>query len=1484
MIRTRLTAIVLILALASLASAADKPIKLLFLGDRGHHRPADRAAQLIPVMAARGIEITYTGDVNELNDSRLKEFDGLILYANIDEISASQARALLDYVAAGKGFIPLHCASYCFRNNDDVVALIGAQFQRHGTGVFRVAPTEAATDHPVMKGYQGFESWDETYVHSKHNNKDRTVLEFRTEGDRREPWTWVRTHGKGRVFYTAWGHDERTWSNPGFQNLVERGIRWACGTDPGTVVAFADKPEMTVKRKDVKPLEYVEATIPFYPPSRQWGTLAEPVKKMQKPLPAEESIKHFVTPVGFQVELFAAEPDIGKPLAMNWDERGRLWLCETLDYPNELQPPGQGHDRIRICEDTDGDNRADKFTIFAEQLSIPTAITFYRGGAIVQNGTQTLYLKDTSGDDKADVREVLINGWALGDTHGGVSNFHYGFDNWYYAMQGYNNSQPVYDGGNKRSQPFRMGFFRFKVEGGEKDGSPVRVTDVEFLRSTNNNTWGFGFSEEGLIFGSTANGNPSEFLPIPNRYYERVRGWSSSVLNGIADSNKFEPIMENIRQVDQHGGFTAAAGHALYTARAWPQEYWNRTAFVCEPTGHLIATFVIRPDGAGFRSKNSWNILASDDEWSAPIMAEVGPDGQLWVIDWYNIIVQHNPTPAGYRTGKGAAYEINLRDKKHGRIYRVVWKGDSNTPPATAKFPDLSTPSAQVAALKNDNQLWRMHAQRLLIEKRIFTKEVITPLDELSKSSEADAIGMNAPAIHALWTIAGNGSVDDAYVATAAWFEQNLRTALEHKSPAVRRNSFMALNRILPSLTGEFDDPNSRDEFMKSFDQLLAEPNLQVRLAKFLTLADGPKSRSIATSLAKSLTRPENMIDLWLRDGLTAAAANQDQFFLEAVLQQPVKLPAGEATNDLAGEVVQRVANHYARTAPQESLPALIAVLSKSGDHDLVPFLLAGLASGWPKDKPAQMGTEVETELLTLFEKSSAGSRSNLVMLASRWGSKKLASHAAEIAEAFAKTIQDEKADEAARIAAASQLVEFRKDEASVATSLLDLITPRTSPALGQGLLEAIGNSESPEVGGILVSRLAAMTPSLRTTGLRILLARTEWTQALLDALDASTVQLSDLTLDQKQALTNHPSRRLAGRARRLLERGGGLPNPDRQKVLDELMPLTKSPADAVAGKEVFKKQCAKCHMHSGEGTKIGPDLTGMAVHPKHELLIHLIDPSRSVEGNFRVYTVSLSDGRVLTGLLSSESKTAIELVDAEAKRHPLQREDIDDLVVSPKSLMPEGFEKQVPPADIANLLEFLTQRGKFLPIPIDKVATVVSTKGMFNSEEASVERLIFRDWSPKTFEGVPFVLVDPEGTKTPNAIMLNGPHGTLPLRMPRAVTLPCNAPAKAIHLLSGISGWGFPAEPKGTVSLIVRLIYSDGKREDHPLVNGEHFADYIRRVDVPGSKFAYSLRGQQLRYLSVLPERPDVITQIELVKGPDNTVPVVMAVTLESP
>jgi putative membrane-bound dehydrogenase-like protein len=1201
---------------------------------------------------------------------------------------------------------------------------------------------------------------------------------------------------------------------------------------------------MTPKRTDVKPFEYVPANVPFYPPSRQWGVTAPPLKQMQKPLDPAESVKHYVTPVGFELKLFVDESQLGgKPICMNWDERGRLWVAVTVDYPNDKQPEGQGHDRILICEDTDGDGRADKVTVFADRLSIPTSLTFARGGVIVQQAPVTLFLKDTDGDDKADVRQVLFTGWGTRDTHAGPSNLRYGLDNWILGMVGYSGFAGEVGGERFR---FVQGFYRFRPDGSK----------LEFLRSTNNNSWGVGLSEEGVVFGSTANGCPSVYLPIPNRYYEAVRGFSSTVLASIAESNKFYPITDKVRQVDWHGGFTAAAGHALYTARRYPKDYWNRVAFVSDPTGHLTATFVLERSGSDYRSRNAWNLVASDDEWASPVMAEVGPDGNVWVIDWYAYIVQHNPTPPGFKTGKGAAYETELRDKTHGRIYRLVYTGSPAAKPITLKD---ASPETLVATLANDNQFWRLHAQRLLVERGKL--DVVPGLVALINDPSTDAIGLNPGAIHALWTLHGLGALDGTHPEATAAAVRGLR----HPSAGVRRNAAQVLPRQTDSARAVLDAA------------LLTDPDPQVKLAALLALADLPESAAAAVAVAAVLEDGGTLQDRWLADAATCAAAAHALPLLKAFAARPTNRPL---PGNVAA-VLERVAEHYARGGPVDSVGSLLAAMAKAEEPVAAP-VLTGLARGWPAGKAPSLGGDTEQALAGWLAKLSPGSRGRLVSLTQRWGSKALEKYAAEVAGAFLVQAGNEKESVASRVAAAGQLIDFRRTDPAAVRQLLELITPQTPPELAQGILDAAGRSEAKEAPAAIVALLPSLTPAVRPAAFRALVGRSDGARALLDAAERGTVRLTELALDQRQALTTQPNRALAARARRLLAAGGGLPDADREKVVRQFLTATAKGGDAEAGKLVFKNQCAKCHTHGGEGAKIGPDLTGMAVHDRAHLLTDILDPSRSVEGNYRQYSVTTKAGRVVTGLLASETRTAVEVLDAEGKRHTFLREEIDEFQASNRSMMPDGFEKLLSEGDLTNLLAFLTQRGKYLPLPLEKAASVVTTRGMFHGEENTVERLVFDDWGPKSVAGVPFALVDPQNGRVPNAVLLYGPQGEVPPRMPKSATVPCNAPAKAVHLLGAVSGWGFPLGERGTTSLIVRLHYQDGATEDHELKNGVHLADYIRRIDVPESRFAFNLRGRQLRYLALTPKRPEVIKEIEFVKGPDNTAPIVMAVTAE--
>ncbi|WP_236977231.1 PVC-type heme-binding CxxCH protein [Membranihabitans maritimus] len=816
-----------------------RPIEVLFLGHASEHHDSYKCAPiLVKAFTKDGINISYSENTLDLNDKNLESYDALIIYANHEEIGKEQEKALLDFVKGGKGFVPIHCASFCFQNSEEYIDMVGGQFKEHETGIFTAEIVD--NEHPLMTDIDTFSTWDETYVHHKLS-EDRTVLMERVEGEHREPWTWVKDYGDGKVFYTAYGHDERTWNNPGFQKLIKEGIKW---------VVNDHVKDLWTKYNDTLPqLQYVEMdNIPNY-------EKRDPAPQYQKPLSPRESRLLTQVPPGFELKLFVSEPDIVNPISMDWDEKGRLWVIETVDYPNTVRnDKGQGDDRIKICEDTDGDGRADTFTVFAEGLNIPTSFTFANGGIIVSQAPQFLFLKDTDGDDKADVKEVLMEGWGTFDTHAGPSNLQYGLDNRIWGTVGYSGFEGNIDGEELK---FRQGFYSFN-----KDG-----TELEVLTYTSNNTWGLGFSEGNSVFGSTANNTHSVFMGIPNRYYEGIEGIRPFGSAKIDGHYAMHTATDKVRQVDVFGGFTAAAGHRFYTARKYPEEYWNKYAFVCEPTGHLVHIARIEKEGAGYIEKDGWNLVAGADEWFSPVEAKVGPDGNVWIADWYNFIVQHNPTPSpdrgGYQAenGDGNAYVNPLRDKEHGRIWRLVQKSDKQGNKLELSKED---PQELIHELNNSNMFWRTTAQRLLVERGEI--DVEDDLVNMVANQELNEIHQNPGALHAFWALEGLG-----YFASLG--EDNVRLlqdALNHASVPVQRAAIQILER--------FD----RGKKVLLESNVWNDSDPEVRLAGIISLVGMKENPDIGMELFNMYGNdPKVVEDEWLSQALYLAAAKHKSGFLK---------------------------------------------------------------------------------------------------------------------------------------------------------------------------------------------------------------------------------------------------------------------------------------------------------------------------------------------------------------------------------------------------------------------------------------------------------------------------------------------------------------------------------------------------------------------------------------------------------------------------
>lgn len=846
----------------TVSQATTRRAEVLFLGNRGKHHDSGKYAPWLAIsLFKEGINVTYTVNVNDLNTDNLAKYDGLIIYANHDSLPPAQESALKAFVEGGKGLIPLHSASGCFRNSDWYINTIGGQFKSHKSGP--ISMNVAKANHPIMQGLTPFTtSWDETYVHQRLN-PDMTVLTTRTEGDRQEPYTWVRNQGKGRVFYTAYGHNDSTWRNPGFRELVNRGVLWAIGEPVTKGIARLNVPKVDI---------YDAANI-----SIADFTKRHRVPAMQVALKPDDSKKLMQVPVDFDIQLFAAEPDITNPIAMSWDERGRLWIVESVDYPNTfLETDGAANDRIKICEDTNGDGKADKFTVFADKLNIPTSMVFANGGIVVSMAPHFVFLKDTNGDDKADVRENIMTGWDKNDTHFGPSNLQYGFNNKIWGVVGSGFTGKTKDG---KSLNFRTGVYNVNPDG----------TDFEFLANTSNNTWGLGLTEDNNVFISTANNTHSAFYSMPARYMQRnLPGATVQAVQKIDGHYDAHSMTPNLRQVDVVGGFTSAAGHHFYTARSFPKSYWNRVAFVCEPTVRLIHNAVIEPKGAGFTEHDGWNMLASSDEWVGPVHAEVGPDGALWVADWYNFIIQHNvfverQAPSEMvlpfkeqPKGQGNAFDSPLRDQNFGRIYRIVYK---NAKPSQLVALAKNDPAGLVAALKNDNMFWRMNGQRLLVESK--NTAVLPDLYKLISNPVVDEIGLNNPAVHALWTLHGLGvlSGNNAEAIKAA------SNALTHKAAGVRK----AAIEVMPA-TGQ------TGELLQKVG-LLNDPSLNVRMAAMLAMVQLPATDALGAALYQAALKPENDADEWINRALFAAAAIHSAGFLAEAAKNP--LPETVAENSL---------------------------------------------------------------------------------------------------------------------------------------------------------------------------------------------------------------------------------------------------------------------------------------------------------------------------------------------------------------------------------------------------------------------------------------------------------------------------------------------------------------------------------------------------------------------------------------------------------
>jgi uncharacterized protein len=541
------------------------------------------------------------------------------------------------------------------------------------------------------------------------------------------------------------------------------------------------------------------------------NTLGQQPNTIQNPLTPQQSINCMEVPSGFTMELWASEADLGIKAvqAFNFDERGRMWAIETFDYPNEMSSSQiyDGHDRVIILEDTNGDRVADKLTEFVGGLNMPTSVLPVNEGVLVVVPPVVLLFKDANGDDKADNArgQTVLSGLRKFDTHGSASNLHYGLDNWYYAHNGYNPATVSGTG-------ITSGSWRFKLGAAPK---------VEMYGATGNgNAWGLGFMEDGQAFSSSANGAHSHHVVIPGigtSGTTTISAYGQGIVNNLTrDINQWETYNGS------NPGFTSASNHDIYTSRLFPKEYWNRAAFICEGTSHVVAQDFLTANNSSWRATRNTaapNLITSKDAWVAPVMAKTGPDGAVWVLDWNNYLFLHNPANP---SGAGGAWIHPLRTKTTNRIYRVVPTAKLNQLEPILDLRTATVPQL-VRTFGNPNLEWRLQAQRLLLAKGA-SSSLLTELEWALSSRMKDEVDMDPWIVHALWTLHGLGELE----ANPSKWNPILRNLLLHPAAGARANVMKVM-------------PTSAVSAQAIKEQCRAnDANPQVRLQAFLALARMP--------------------------------------------------------------------------------------------------------------------------------------------------------------------------------------------------------------------------------------------------------------------------------------------------------------------------------------------------------------------------------------------------------------------------------------------------------------------------------------------------------------------------------------------------------------------------------------------------------------------------------------------------------------------
>jgi putative heme-binding domain-containing protein len=978
---------------------------------------------------------------------------------------------------------------------------------------------------------------------------------------------------------------------------------------------------------------------------------AAPVQKNQIPhgqtrppgpaLSPAEAIARMKVPEGFQVELVAAEPDLVNPVAMTFDERGRIWVTESLEYPRRSAGPGR--DRIKILEDTDGDGKIDKVTVFAEGLNIPSGIAVGHGGVWVANSPDILFLQDTDGDGKADRREVVVTGFGRDDTHELPNSLTWGPDGYLYGLNGVFNQSHVRSG--DRDYKFTCAMFRINP----------RTRRFELFCEGTSNPWGIAFDDIGSAFVSACVIDHLWHL-TETGYYHRQGG-------------PYPPFTWKIGSIASFKHQKAAyCGLHYFDSDAYPPEF-RRRLYMGNIHGGCINVDTLKRDGSTYEAEPAPDFLTANDAWFMPVSQQTGPDGCLYILDWYD----------RYHCYQDAGRDPEGIDRLKGRLYRVRYQHGSHS--ARFDFAKETDDDLLVQLEIADNNYVRDTIVRLLSERH----DPATRL-KLQKMILTDLAGQKAR-MYALRALAGSlvagGACPDGEFLTAlisdpepalrAWavrivgnndaeaaFAPGSEREARRVSTAVRQLVIAAAHDVSPDVRLQAAIAAPKVLGIQAIDALIEilshsgdDPLIPHIVWNNLLPLMEDRGATIVSALSRSSVERNPIFAEFVPrmfDRLLSARTI-DRDALREIFHLAVYAQRSAATQRCLRILVERIQNRELSGSRLEIVqrtlePGLHTVLS--GPHQGPLYLdVTLLEASWRDPEGIQAARQLAADLRTPERQRIAAIEA---------------------------------------LAAANDTWILKLGE-----TILSAQRP-WSPGFRARLITAIARLDAPQVAELVLSHYDRLDPDEKPVAIQALTQRLAWSKRLLAAIAAGRLPAHDLNLSQARKLLAFGDKELIEAVHARWGHIRDARDPQREVVIARMRALIRgNHGDAAEGEKVFKRICAQCHRIHGQGNDVGPEITLNGRSSFDQLLSNVFDPNLVIGAAYRAVVVVTKEGRVLTGLLAEDNPRRIVLKMQGGKMETVPRDDVETFRISNISLMPEQIENQMKPQEIVDLFTFLS-------------------------------------------------------------------------------------------------------------------------------------------------------------------------------------------------